>query len=108
MSSDVEKPLAEMNLAGVETGQAGVNPLLSLLSNPIILSHTAPYLPPSALLNLGATSQPFRDLVLHTASVFRRLDLSDVSGLQFNIPPMDNGGEIWRSMPMDEHLTEDE
>lgn len=82
--------------------------LLSLLSNPLILCHTAPYLPIASLLNLAATSQSFRELVQHTPGVFRHLDLTPVRAAQFEIDGIDRGGETWRNVQLDENLTEDE
>ncbi|KAI9766423.1 MAG: hypothetical protein M1840_006529 [Geoglossum simile] len=54
--------------------------LLDLLSNTLVLYRTAPYLPPSALSSLAATSAAFRDLVYNTPLVFRYLDLTDLAG----------------------------
>ncbi len=82
--------------------------LLYLLSNHLILSHTAPYLPVTAILNLAATSRAFRRLVYDTSQVFRYLDLSDVKAAQFDIPGIDHGGQTWRNVQLDENLTEDE
>jgi len=82
--------------------------LLSLLSNTLILSHTTPYLPVSAVLNLAATSRSFRGLIYKTPQVFRHLDLSGVRSAQFKIEGIDHGGETWRNVQLDENLTEDE
>jgi len=82
--------------------------LLHLLSNALILSHTTPYLPISALLNLAVASRSFRGLIYKTPLVFRHLDLSDVRSAQFKLPPIDRGGETWRNVQLDENLTEDE
>lgn len=82
--------------------------LLSLLTNPLLLCHTVDYLPISAALNLAATSREFRSLLYQTPSVFRRLDLSIVSSAQFDIDPIDQGGETWRNVQLDENVTEDE
>lgn len=82
--------------------------LLSLLSNPLLLCHTVDYLPVSGTLSLGATSRGFRNLIYQTPSVFRRLDLSPVKTAQFDIDPIDPGGETWRNVQVDENVTEDE
>lgn len=82
--------------------------LLSFLKNPLLLCHTVDYLPISASLNLAATSRDFRNLLYQTTSVFRRLDLSTVSSAQFDIDPIDQGGETWRNVQLDENVTEDE
>lgn len=82
--------------------------LLGLLSNPLFLYQTAPYLAPSSLLALGAASKSFRDLIHHTTGVFRHLDLTNVKSVQFDIASIDNGGEVWRNVQLDENVTEDE
>ena len=82
--------------------------LLHLLSNHLLLCHTAPYLPISAVLNLAATCRSFRALINETPTVFRHLDLSHVQSAQFDIDPIDQGGETWRNVQLDENLTEDE
>lgn len=82
--------------------------LLALLSNPLLLCHIVDYLPVAATLNLSATSRGFRSLVHHTPRVFRRLDLSPVKSAQFDIDPIDQGGETWRNVQLDENVTEDE
>jgi len=82
--------------------------LLYLLANTLILSHTTPYLPVSALLNLAATSRSFRGLVYETPQVFRHLDLSAVRSAQFKIQAIDPGGLTWRNAQVDENLTENE
>lgn len=82
--------------------------LLFFLSNPLLLSLTVDYLSPSATVNLAATCRSFRSLVYGTPGVFRRLDLSQVRSAQFDIYPIDQGGEIWRNVQLDESLTEDE
>jgi len=82
--------------------------LLQILSNPLILYQTVQYLPISSLLALGATSKPFRGIVHHTPNVFRYLDLSRVKSVQFEISRIDNGGEVWRNVQLDENVTEDE
>lgn len=82
--------------------------ILSLLSNPLLLCHTVDFLPVSATLNLAATSREIRTLIYHTPSVFRRLDLSLVKSAQFDIDPIDQGGETWRNAQVDENVTEDE
>ncbi|OTA99387.1 hypothetical protein M426DRAFT_67935 [Hypoxylon sp. CI-4A] len=86
------------------------NPLLSLLTNSLVLHQTIPYLPISSLLNLAATSPSFRELLLcRTPGVFRHLDLTRVKTAQFAFEgAIDNGGEIWRNVQVDENLTEDD
>jgi hypothetical protein len=84
------------------------NALLQLLSNSLVLSHTAPYLSCCDVLNLAATSRAFRFLVYHTPQVFRRLELSNIKSAQFDIDAIDRGGEIWYNVQNDENLTEDE
>ena len=82
--------------------------LLFLLSNPLLLSLTVDHLPPSSALNLAATCRSFRSLVYDTPGVLRRLDLTQVRSAQFDIDPIDQGGQIWRNAQLDENLTEDE
>lgn len=82
--------------------------LLFFLSNPLLLSLTVDHLPPSATVSLAATSRGFRSLIHHTPGVFRRLDLTQVKSAQFDIDPIDQGGEVWRNVQLDENLTEDE
>ncbi|WYZ36086.1 hypothetical protein EsH8_X_000733 [Colletotrichum jinshuiense] len=82
--------------------------LLYLLSNPLILAHTAPHLPAYDLLSLASTSRSFRELVKHTSGVFRHLDLTQVRGAQFDVDGIDRGGEVWRNAQLDENLTEDD
>lgn len=81
--------------------------LLELLSNTLILHQACPYIPISGLLSLAATSNSFRSLVYDTPHVFRYLDLSPAKAAA-SIPPLDTGGQIWRSQRMDEGLTEEE
>lgn len=82
--------------------------LLDLLSNSLILRHTAPYLPVQAILALAASSKSFRALTINFPDVFRHLDLSDVKRAVVNAAPLDPGGISWRAERMDEALTEDE
>ena len=82
--------------------------LLDLLSNSLILHQTAPYLPLSAVLNLGATSKAFRSLIYDSPDSFRYVDLSAVKTANVYCGPVDTGGINWRSRRMDEALTEDE
>lgn len=82
--------------------------VIALLSNPLLLCHTIDYLPVSATLNLAATSRTVRHYIYNTPSVFRRLDLSCVKSAQFDIDPIDQGGQTWRNVQLDEHVTEDE
>jgi len=96
---------SSINGAVIETE---IDALLSLLSNSLILSHTAPYLPVTAVLNLAATSRSFRDLIYSTPQVFRYLDLTQVRSAKFHVQTIDRGGETWRNVQLDENLTEDE
>lgn len=82
--------------------------LVDILLNSIVLTHTVPYLSISGLLNLAATSRTIRDILYHSPGVFRHLDLSTVKAAQFQISRIDRGGETWRNVQLDEHLTEDE
>ncbi|KFA80031.1 hypothetical protein S40288_01854 [Stachybotrys chartarum IBT 40288] len=82
--------------------------LVDILLNSIVLTHTAPYLSISSLLNLAATSRTIHDILHHSPGVFRHLDLSTVKAAQFQISRIDRGGETWRNVQLDEHLTEDE
>ncbi|TVY39748.1 hypothetical protein LOCC1_G005484 [Lachnellula occidentalis] len=82
--------------------------LLRLLSNTLILYQTAPYLPVSSLLSLGATSRAFKSLIHETHGVFRHLDLSQISSAQFQIAAIDHGGQVWRNVQLDENVTEDD
>lgn len=84
------------------------SPLLQLLSNTIVLYQTTPYLPISSLLALGATSKSFKNLVYTTPQLFRYLDLSGVASAKSLIGSIDNGGEVWRNVQLDENVTEDE
>ena len=52
--------------------------LLDVLSNTLILQHTAPYIPITSLLNLAATSKAFQRLIFNAPSVFRYLNLSTI------------------------------
>ncbi len=82
--------------------------LLHLLSNHLVLCHTVPYLPVSAVLRLAAASRAFRHLIYASPHVFRHLDLTPVKTAQFQIDAIDHGGETWRNVQLDENLTEDE
>lgn len=82
--------------------------LLRLLSNPLILLETVQWLPVHSLLDLGATSKSFKQLIFHTPQVFRHLDLSPFKVAKFDTPGIDHGGQTWRNVQMDENLTEDE
>lgn len=84
------------------------NSLLQLLSISIILDQISPYLPITSLFALAATSKSFRTLIHHTPGVFRRLDLTQCKSAQFEIAAIDNGGERWRNVQMDENVTEEE
>jgi len=82
--------------------------LHELLTNDLVLYQIVPYLPPSSLLALGATSKHFRDRIHNTPGVFRHLDLTNVKAANFALAAIDNGGEVWRNVQMDENVTEDE
>lgn len=82
--------------------------LLDFFSNPLFLYHSIPYLPVSSVLSLATTSKAFRNLIFETPSVFRYLDLSRVKAAKFNIAAIDNGGQTWRNVQLDENVTEDE
>jgi hypothetical protein len=82
--------------------------LLHLLSNSLILCHTAPYLSVADTLRLSATCRTLRWLVQQSPQVFRRLDLTTVKRAQFDIDGIDHGGNTWRNVQLDENLTEDE
>ncbi|ROW06686.1 hypothetical protein VPNG_06752 [Cytospora leucostoma] len=81
--------------------------LLFLLSNPLLLSLTVDYLPPSSIVNLAATCRSFRSLVYDTPGVFRRLDLSHIKSAQLDIDSID-GGALWRNAQFEEDVTEDD
>lgn len=85
-----------------------VTSLFDVLHNCLILRHIAPYLPIYSLLRLSATSKDFRSLIRTTPGVFRHLDLTRVKKAKFDVNPIDNGGEVWRNVQVDENLTEDE
>lgn len=82
--------------------------LLDLLSNSIILHETVQFIPITALLNLASTSRDLRALLYQTPGVFRHTDLTGVKSAQFDVAGIDNGGEVWRNVQLDENLTEDE
>lgn len=82
--------------------------LLAFLSNPLILLETLQWLPVYSILDLGATSKSYRNLIYKTPHVFRYLDLSPFKVAQFEVSHIDHGGETWRNVQLDENLTEDE
>ncbi|CAD6447992.1 bfb4d94b-76d8-4567-b13b-be4655024c47 [Sclerotinia trifoliorum] len=82
--------------------------LLRLLSNTLILYQTTPHLPVSSLLALGATSKSFKELIYKIPHVFRYLKLSDVKSVKSEVGSIDNGGQIWRNVQLDENVTEDD
>ncbi|KAG8424048.1 hypothetical protein J3458_000883 [Metarhizium acridum] len=82
--------------------------LFDVLHNSLILRTLAPYLPIYSLLQLSATNKEFRSLIRNTPGVFRHLDLTRVKRAQFDINPIDNGGEVWRNVQLDENLSEDD
>lgn len=77
--------------------------LASLLANPLLLNHTIDLLPISAVLNLAATSNEFRSLVIDTPNSLRRLDLSSVKAAQLKIAPSD-----WPNLDLRGIVTKDE
>ncbi|SPO05552.1 uncharacterized protein DNG_08239 [Cephalotrichum gorgonifer] len=79
--------------------------LLSLLTNHLVLQHTAPHLTARDRLALGATSNDFRHLVHHSPGVFRHLDLSVVKAAKLDLS---HSGEAWRNDQDDENVTEDD
>ena len=84
--------------------------LLEILSISLILQQTAPHLPPTALLNLAATSGTLHHLVYSSPEAWRYLNLT-ATGLRSAVldsSPIDIGGVAWRAERMDEALTEDE
>jgi hypothetical protein len=81
---------------------------VQLLSNTLVLRHTTPYIPITDLLALAATCRACKPLLYETPGVFRYLDLRAVKSAQFDIEGIDHGGETWRSVQLDENLTEDE
>lgn len=83
-------------------------PLLNLLSNSLVLYQTTPHLPIPSLLALGATSKAFRSLIHDTPGVFRYLNLTRIKAASFELAAIDNGGEVWRNVQLDENVTEDE
>jgi hypothetical protein len=82
--------------------------LTEFLSNPLVLHLTIQHLPISSLLALGAASKSLQGIVHRTPNVFRFLDLSEIKAVQFEISQIDNGGEVWRNVQLDENVTEDE
>ncbi|KAG6032327.1 hypothetical protein E4U41_007241 [Claviceps citrina] len=82
--------------------------LFDVLHNSLILRHIAPYLSIYSLLRLSATSKDFHSLIRTTPGVFRHLDLTRVKRAKFDVNPTNNGGEVWRNVQVDEHLTEDD
>ncbi|TLD14952.1 hypothetical protein PspLS_10828 [Pyricularia sp. CBS 133598] len=75
-----------------------------LLSNDLILRQTLPYLPPSSVLKLAATSRDFRSLIYHTPGALRHLDLTDVKAAHLSSYQL---GEFGRGQT-DMLITEDE
>ena len=102
------------NMSNVDDGRNArdtshkTSTLLSLLSNHLVLQHTAPNLTARDRLALGATNSDFRHLIRQSPGVFRHLDLSAVKTAQFDLAPIDVGGEVWRNVQVDENVTEDE
>jgi ABC-type proline/glycine betaine transport system permease subunit len=79
-----------------------------ILSNSLILHQLAPYIPITSLLALGGASKSIRSILYTTPAVFRYLNLSNVKSAQFELAGIDCGGQIWRNIQLDEHVTEDE
>lgn len=82
--------------------------LFDILHNSLVLRTIAPYLPVSCLLRLASTNKAIQSLIYSTPGAFRHLDVTKLKKAQFNIDPIDTGGEIWRNVQLDENLTEDE
>ncbi|KHO01565.1 uncharacterized protein MAM_00566 [Metarhizium album ARSEF 1941] len=82
--------------------------LFDILHNSLILRTIAPYLPIYSLLQLSAANHEIRSLIRNTPGVFRHLDLRQVKKAQFYIKPIDNGGQVWRNVQLDENLSEDD
>lgn len=96
--SDVEQPPCTVTVMPPKRAS-----LVDVLSNGLILDHTAPYLGASSLLALSSTSRFIRSMVLDTPYVFRHLDLTQCRGAQ--VAP--SGAAA--SVPMNEDMvTEDE
>lgn len=79
-----------------------------ILSNSLILHQLAPYIPITSLLALGGASKSIRSILYATPAAFRYLNLSSVISAQFELAGIGHGGEIWRNIQLDEHVTEDE
>lgn len=73
-----------------------------------LLRNIVGYLPITAVLSLALTSKDNRHLLCDTAGVFQRLDLSTIKSSQLSIGQIDQGGETWRNVQLDENVTEDE
>jgi len=85
------------------------NALFQVLSNSLVLSHTAPYLSCYDVLNLAATSRGLRFLVYHTPQVFRRLDASNIKAAQRAVAPRNSTRHGWPSVQVgDENVTAEE
>lgn len=90
--------------------------LLDLFSNGLILDHIVRYLPIRVIFALCQTCQELRSILLSTPSVFRYADVSRSRGAWVVIHQhspqqgfgIDNGGNRWRNVRMDEALTEDD
>lgn len=76
-----------------------------LLSNDLILRQTLPYLPPSSVLKLAATSRDFRSLIYHTPGALRHLDLTGVKAAHLGSDALDGFRDAGQP---DRLLTEDE
>lgn len=81
--------------------------LFSLLHNHVVFFQVIKFLPVHSLFALAATSKDFKDLVYQTPRVFQYLDLSPYKAARFD-GSIDNGGETWRNVQLDENVTEDE
>ncbi|KAJ6264568.1 hypothetical protein Dda_0715 [Drechslerella dactyloides] len=89
--------------------------LLDLLSNSLVFNLIIPGIPAQSILALAATSRAYRVLLKSSPDTFRFLDLSvevyddgSYHRYAYRMPPLDRGGFVWRSQPMDENLTEEE
>jgi len=75
---------------------------------PHLLRNIVGYLPITAVLHLAVTSKDNRKLLCDTSGAFQCLDLSTIKSGQLSIGQIDQGGETWRNVQLDENVTEDE
>lgn len=95
------------------SSHSGPTTLLDLLRNPLILSHTVPYLPTTSILLLASTSRCFHSLLLTTYPeyTFRRLDLSSLPSpllrAQISRAAADVDGALYRHTTQDMESVDD-